>query len=114
MFLWLARILSKLTGVEKKVLWSRGKLLAASGPAPLGVFRVLVDADLRVAFVLPKTHRTTHVLIGSIVEAERHRGYDTNGLLCCDADVKPGAIEWKIDPESIRVRSTMFGSDGKP
>ena len=98
------RLLSKLTGVEKKVKWSQCKRIDIDGPDFWGRYEAFVDTGLNVAFFLPKNDHSIHVLIGNVIEASRHQKYSSSGELLTDDTLPQGGIEWKINPAKVLFR----------
>lgn len=72
----LLNFIAKITGVEKKVKWSRAKRITVIGPPFFGKYEIYVDNKLDVALLLPKTDGTVHVLIGTIIGCERWEKYE--------------------------------------
>ena len=98
------RLLSKLTGVEKKVKWSQCKRIQVDGPDFWGRYEVFVDRALDVAIFLPKNDFSVHIVAGNIIEASRYLKYDPSGELSNDTSITKGSIEWKINPTKVLFR----------
>ena len=98
------RLISKLTGVEKKVKWSQCKRIEIDGPDFWDRYEVFVDSALDVAFFLPKSAYSIHVLIGNVIKASHHQKFVSSGELLTDDTLPKGGIEWKINPTRVLFR----------
>ena len=96
----LFRLLSKLTGVEQKVKWSRGKRLTVRSEL-FDIHYIYVDRDFHVVMFFPKPDGTLHVFLGNIVEGNWWLKYDGTGAKLIDEPWPPGSWEWKIDPGRV-------------
>jgi len=105
------RLLSKLTGVEKKVKWSQCKRIKVDGPDFWGRYEVFVDSALDVAFFLPKSDFSVHILAGNVIEASRWLKYEPSGKLLNDESIPKGNIEWKINPTRVLLRGRGLPPD---
>jgi len=100
--------LSKITGIEDKVKWSRAKKIEVIGPSFFGHYYIYVDPYFKVAIFLPKADKTLHIFIGNIVEGHLWQKYDSNGIKVHDDKPPKGAFEWKINPRNVLFRGTGF------
>lgn len=98
------RLLSKLTGVEKKVRWSRSKRIDVDGPDFWGKYEVFVDDALDVAIFLPKRDFSVHILFGNVIGASCYLKYDSSGELLNQELILKGGIDWKINPTRVLFR----------
>ena len=104
-------IIGKSTGIERKVKWSRGKMIQVYGPPFFGDYNIFVDFDFNVAVFLPKDDKTLHVFVGNIVKANRWMKFDSNGNKVLDKILSEGSFEWKINPKTILYRGKMLPPD---
>jgi len=104
----LINLISKLTGVEKKVKWSRAKRITVVGPEFWGQYDVFVDQNFDVAFFMSKADATLHVFVGNPVEATQWLKYEPNGSVSLNDELERGALEWKINPKNVLFRGSML------
>lgn len=104
-------ILGKITGIEKKVKWSRAKIIQVNGPPIYGNHNIFVDPNFNVAVFLPKSDKTLHVLVGDILKANRWLKFDINGKKLFDKKLSERDHEWQINPKNILYRGRMFSSE---
>jgi hypothetical protein len=108
----LLRFISKLTGIEKKIRWSRAKKIEAIWPATLEKFYVYVDPYLNVAiFLTPQDHKTLRVYIGNIVEAHTWQEFDLKGNKIGEKELPKHTINWKINPLNVLLRHSFAPPD---
>ncbi len=103
-WMWLVRLLGKLTGVDRKVKWSQNKRIKVDGPSFWGVYEVFVDSELDVAFVLPKSDFSVHILTGNIIGAEHYFKYNPIGKLTSNVSLTEKAIGWKLNPGRVLLK----------
>lgn len=108
----LLSFIAKVTGVGKKVKWSRAKKISVEGPPFFGKYDVYVDNQLDVAMILPKTDGTVHVLRGNIIGCQRWGKYDHNCNQLEGDDFRKGVIDWKINRDKVLFRGTGLPPGG--
>lgn len=104
-------ILGKITSIEKKVKWSRAKMIQVYGPPIYGNHNIFVDYKFNVAVFLPKDDKTLHVFMGNIMKANRYFKFDANGNKLFVENFSERAFEWKINPKIILYRGSMLSPE---
>jgi len=101
-------LIGKLTGLEKKVKWSRAKHIIIDGPEFWGQYDVFVDQEFNVVFFMPKADATLHIFVGNPVEAKQWIKYESNGTVSLHKQLESGSLEWKINPKNVLFRGRML------